>query len=187
MQLDVPADVNLSSHREWLLFRPQRDWTVDGTTYPAGSLLAADFEAFLAGSRDLSVLFTPDAHTSLQSWSWTRDFLLLNLLRDVSSEIRVLDPQRPGTDAAWAATVLDACPPLHDVTAYAVDDEDDAEDSDDDGTGGGGAVTERRSGRGERLLARGHRVHHAQHADPRHAETCADVPRPAPASPARTR
>ena len=45
------------------------------------------------------MLFTPDAHTSLQSWSWTRDFLLLNLLRDVSSEIRVLDPQRPGTDA----------------------------------------------------------------------------------------
>ncbi|WP_427004760.1 prolyl oligopeptidase family serine peptidase [Pseudarthrobacter sp. H2] len=142
VQLDVPADVNLSSHREWLLFRPQRDWTVNGATYQAGSLLVADFEAFLAGERDLSLLFTPDAHTSLQSWSWTRDFLLLNLLRDVSSEIRVLDPQRPGTEAAWAATVLDACPPLHDVTAYAVDDEDDAEGSDDDGTGGGRAVTE---------------------------------------------
>ena len=122
--IDVPTDVNLSAHREWLLFRPQKDWTVDGTTYPAGSLLAAGFEAYLAGGRDLSVLFTPDAHTSLQSWSWTRDFLLLNLLRDVSSEIRVLDPQRPGTDAAWASTVLDACPPLHDVNAYAVDDED---------------------------------------------------------------
>ena len=142
VQIDVPADVNLSSHREWLLFRPQRDWTVNGATYPAGSLLAADFEAFLAGGRELSVLFTPDAHTSLQSWSWTRDFLLLNLLRDVSSEIRVLDPQRPGTDAAWASTVLDACPPLHDVTAYAVDDEDEAGDSDDDGTGGGGPVAE---------------------------------------------
>jgi prolyl oligopeptidase len=142
VQVDVPADVNLSSHREWLLFRPQRDWTVNGATHPAGSLLVADFEAFLAGDRDLSVLFTPDAHTSLQSWSWTRDFLLLNLLRDVSSEIRVLDPQRPGRDAAWAATVLDACPPLHDVTAYAVDDEDDAEGSDDDGTGGGGQVAE---------------------------------------------
>ncbi len=86
-------DVNLSSHREWLLFRPQKDWTVGGTTYPAGSLLAADFEDFLAGGRELSVLFAPDEHTSLQSWSWTRDFLLLNLLRDVSSEIRVLDPQ----------------------------------------------------------------------------------------------
>ncbi|HET6268616.1 MAG TPA: prolyl oligopeptidase family serine peptidase [Arthrobacter sp.] len=142
VEIDVPADVNLSSHREWLLFRPQKDWTVNGTTYPAGSLLAADFEGFLAGGRELSLLFAPDAHTSLQSWSWTRDFLLLNLLRDVSSEIRVLDPQRPGTDAAWASTVLDACPPLHDVNAYAVDDEDDANDSDDDDTDGHSPVSE---------------------------------------------
>ena len=38
----------------------------------------------------------------------------------------MLDPLHPGTDAAWASTVLDACPPLHDVNAFAVDDEDDA-------------------------------------------------------------
>ena len=127
--IDVPTDVNVSAHREWLLFRPQQDWVLDGTTYPAGSLLAAGFEDYLAGVRSLSVLFTPDARTSLQSWSWTRNFLLLNLLRDVSSEIRVLDPSRPvaGADSAegaWASTPLDACPPLHDVSAYAVDDED---------------------------------------------------------------
>jgi prolyl oligopeptidase len=128
VEIDVPDDVDLSSHREWLLFRPQGEWSVNGTSYPAGSLLAANFEDFLLGSRDLSVLFTPDEYTSLQSWSWTRDFLLLNLLRDVSSEIRVLDPDRPGTDAAWASSLLDACPPLHDVNAYAVDDEDGGED-----------------------------------------------------------
>lgn len=127
--IDVPTDVNVSAHRDWLLFRPQQDWVLDGTTYRAGSLLAANFEGYLAGGRDMSVLFVPDAHTSLQSWSWTRNFLLLNLLKDVSSEIRVLDPSRPGDGAAggssaWASTVLDACPPLHDVNAYAVDDED---------------------------------------------------------------
>ncbi|MFK0039988.1 prolyl oligopeptidase family protein [Paenarthrobacter sp. NPDC090517] len=122
--IDVPTDVNISAHRDWLLFRPQKDWDVAGVLYPAGSLLAADFESYLAGSRSLLVLFTPDAHTSLQSWSWTKDYLLLNLLRDVSSEIRVLDPARPDSEGSWASTVLDACPPLHDVNAYAVDDED---------------------------------------------------------------
>ncbi|WP_411375535.1 prolyl oligopeptidase family serine peptidase [Arthrobacter sp. MPF02] len=126
--IDVPTDVNVSAHREWLLFRPQQDWVLDGTTYPAGSLLAAGFEDYLSGGRDLAVLFTPDARTSLQSWSWTRNFLLLNLLKDVSSEIRVLDPSRSaeGPDGAWASTPLDACPPLHDVNAYAVDDEDES-------------------------------------------------------------
>jgi prolyl oligopeptidase len=41
-------------------------------------------------------------------------------LQDVSSKILVLDPARE-----WAAEELDACPPLHSVDAYAVDDEDD--------------------------------------------------------------
>ena len=131
-KIDAPTDVNLSAHREWLLFRPQGDWTVNGTTYPAGSLLAADFEEYVSGRRELLALFTPDARTSLQSWSWTRNFLLLNLLRDVSSEIRVLDPSRSGDDSAWASSKLDACPPLHDVTAYAVDEEDENGTSSDD-------------------------------------------------------
>lgn len=122
--IDVPTDVNLSAHREWLLFRPQQDWELGGSIYAAGSLLAAKFADYLAGERELLVLYTPDQHTSLQSWSWTRDFLLLNLLRDVSSEIRVLDPSRPDETGNWQVSALDACPPLHDVNAYAVDDED---------------------------------------------------------------
>ncbi|MFJ4209088.1 prolyl oligopeptidase family protein [Paenarthrobacter sp. NPDC089675] len=126
LPIDVPTDVNISAHREWLMFRPQQDWTVDGTQYPAGSLLAADLEAWLSGAREVLVLFTPDEHTSLQSWSWTRDYLLLNLLHDVSSEIRVLDPSRLDSTGSWASSVLDACPPLHDVNAYAVDDEDES-------------------------------------------------------------
>lgn len=139
-QIPVPTDVDVDLHREWILFRPQRDWHLegeqpgggeDGRVFPAGSLLAADFEAFMGGSRALTVLFAPDAHTSLQSWSWTKNHLLLNLLHDVSSEIRVLTPPReasdvetPTDDAAWSPSVLDACPPLHLVESYAVDDED---------------------------------------------------------------
>ena len=120
LRLDVPLDVNVDVHRQWLVLRPRTDWELAGTVHPAGSLLAADLEAFLAGDRNLATLFTPDPATSLQSWSWTRDYLLLNLLRDVSSEISVLDPA-----AGWSSSVLDACPPLHSVDAYAVDDEDD--------------------------------------------------------------
>jgi prolyl oligopeptidase len=155
-RIPVPTDVDVDLHREWILFRPQRDWHfgadgadqdgADGRVFPAGSLLAADFEAFMAGSREVTVLFAPDAHTSLQSWSWTRSHLLLNLLRDVSSEIRVLtppvrgaaaagaaaaepesaEPEESADDAAWSPRVLDACPPLHLVESYAVDDEDPA-------------------------------------------------------------
>ncbi|WP_461169971.1 prolyl oligopeptidase family serine peptidase [Arthrobacter sp. Z1-15] len=119
VRLDVPLDVNVDVHRQWLVLRPRKDWELDGVVHSAGSLLAADLEDFLSGNRKLATLFTPDPATSLQSWSWTRDQLLLNLLRDVSSEISVLDPAN-----GWKATVLDACPPLHTVDAYGVDDED---------------------------------------------------------------
>ncbi|MHA7293029.1 prolyl oligopeptidase family serine peptidase [Arthrobacter sp. HLT1-21] len=120
VQLDVPDDVNVSIHRQWLTLRPRTDWAVDGTVFTAGSLLGIDLDSFLAGSRSLTTLFRPDMRTSLQSWSWTRDYLLINLLNDVSSEIRVLEPSRQ-----WRVETLDACPPLHSVDAFAVDDEDD--------------------------------------------------------------
>jgi prolyl oligopeptidase len=117
--IDVPTDVNVDLHRNWLLLRPRTDWTLGGTTYPAGSLLAADLDQFLAGRREPAVLFRPDERTSLQSWSWTEHYLLLNLLRDVSSRILVLDPA-----AGWAGRELADCPPLHSVEATGVDDED---------------------------------------------------------------
>lgn len=131
--IPVPTDVDVDLHREWILFRPQREWALEGTdgtgtVFPGGSLLVADFEAFMGGSRSVTVLFAPDEHTSLQSWSWTKSHLMLNLLRDVSSEIRILTPAVAGPDGAhdgaWSQSVLDACPPLHLVESYAVDDED---------------------------------------------------------------
>ena len=119
VQLDVPLDVNVDLHRQWLLLRPRTDWELDGERHPAGSLLAASLADFTGGNRTVQRIFTPGPAVSLQSWSWTRDRLLLNLLRDVSSEISVLAPEE-----GWRAEVLDACPPLHTVDAYAVDDED---------------------------------------------------------------
>ena len=119
LPIDVPTDVNVDIHRQWLLMRPQGDWELGGSVHPAGSLLAADLEAFLAGDRSVQVLFAPDAATSLQSWSWTKNYLLLNLLHDVSSQVRVLDPA-----AGWSASELRDCPPLHAVDASAVDDEE---------------------------------------------------------------
>ncbi len=67
-------------------------WEVDGVTYPVGTLLVAGFDAFLAGERELTVLFEPDPHTSLSYHALTRDHLILNLLHDVRSELVVLTP-----------------------------------------------------------------------------------------------
>ncbi|ANN16458.1 prolyl oligopeptidase [Amycolatopsis orientalis] len=106
-RIEVPEDAQTSSHREWLLIRLRSDWTVDGTTYPSGTLLASGFDAFMAGERTFTTLFTPDAHTSLEYWVWTHNHLLLSTLSDVRTELRVLTPSE-----GWRSQPLAGAPEL---------------------------------------------------------------------------
>ena len=88
----MPTDAGISIHREWLLIGLRTDWTVGGTTYPAGTLLATDYDDFLAGTAELRVVFEPDEHTSLHSYAWTRDRLILSRCVDVASRVDIVTP-----------------------------------------------------------------------------------------------
>ena len=59
VKIDKPDSANATVHRDLLLLELRDDWTVGGKTYPAGALLAADFEGFLKGERRFDVLFEP--------------------------------------------------------------------------------------------------------------------------------
>ena len=100
VQVPVPEDAIADVHREWLLIQTRSSWEVGGTSYPAGALLATRFDAFLAGERDLTVVFEPDAHTSLSYHAWTRNHLILNMLHDVRSQLAVLTPAG-GSEGGW--------------------------------------------------------------------------------------
>jgi prolyl oligopeptidase len=106
IKVDVPDDANVDIHREWLLVRTRSPWQVGSVTYPAGALLASRFDAYLAGDRDLTVLFEPDPHTSLSYFAWTHDHLLLGMLRDVRSMLAVLTP----ADGTWVRSELPGVP-----------------------------------------------------------------------------
>jgi prolyl oligopeptidase len=100
VQVPVPEDAIADVHREWLLVQTRSPWDVGGASYPAGALLVTRFDAFLAGERDLTVLFEPDAHTSLSYHAWTRNHLILNMLHDVRSQLAVLTPAG-GSEGGW--------------------------------------------------------------------------------------
>ena len=85
IQIEVPTDVGVSLHRGWVLFSPQTPWTRHGTTHVPGSLLLADLDGFMAGTASLREIFVPTDSTSLQSIDFTANYLLLNILQDVSS------------------------------------------------------------------------------------------------------
>jgi prolyl oligopeptidase len=105
IKIDVPTDAGTSIHRDWLLIRPRTDWTVGSTTYPAGTLLATKYDEFLSGTVDLTVIFEPDEHTSLESYTWTRDRLVLVTLVDVTSRLEFVTP---GT---WQREPIRGVPP----------------------------------------------------------------------------
>src|SRR5215467_5477210 len=115
-RLAVPEDADVDVHREWLVIRTRSAWTVDGAAYPAGALLAARFDRFLAGDRQLAVLFEPDAHTSLAYHAWSRHHLILNMLRDVRSELAVLTPLE-----RWRRSALAGVPALEHTDIAATD------------------------------------------------------------------
>lgn len=118
-KIDVPNDANVDTYREWLLVELRSDWTVGGKTYTSGSLLAAKFDGYMAGKRDITVLFQPTDTTALDGYSWTRHHLILNVMDNVVNKLEVLTPG----DGAWKRAPLGGAPALSTITAGGVDED----------------------------------------------------------------
>ncbi len=123
VKVDAPNSAQKGVHREWLTLELREPYTVGGRTYPAGSLLAAKFDDFMAGRRDFEVLFEPDEHSSLAGVTWTRNHLVLNVLQDVKNRLSVLTPGANG----WTRGEFVGAPTFGTLGVSAVDaDESDA-------------------------------------------------------------
>ncbi|APE19265.1 S9 family peptidase [Mycobacterium sp. WY10] len=92
IRIDAPTDAGLTIHREWLLIELRSDWETGTASYRTGSLLAAKYDEFLAGTAELAVVFEPDERSSLHQYSWTLDRLLLVTLVDVASRVEIVTP-----------------------------------------------------------------------------------------------
>jgi len=92
VRIDAPTDASISVHRDWLLIELRTDWYTGSGVYSAGSLLATDYERFLDGTAELSVVFSPDAHTCMHQYAWTREKLLIVTLADVASRVEMVTP-----------------------------------------------------------------------------------------------
>ncbi len=119
-KVDAPNSANKSANREWITLELREPWTVGGKTYKAGSLLAAKFDDFMAGKRAFDVLFEPTDTSSLAGFSWTRNYLILNVLEDVKNMLTVLTPGTSG----WSRRPLQGVPEFGTVSARAVDSDE---------------------------------------------------------------
>lgn len=119
IHLDVPEDAaNVDAHREWLVVQLRSAWTVGGSTYPSGALIAMKYDDFIAGKRQFTTLFAPDEHTALSNYAWTRHHLILDIMDDVKSRLDVLTPKDDGT---WARQDMPGAPTFSTVSVIDTD------------------------------------------------------------------
>jgi prolyl oligopeptidase len=118
VKIEKPYDANAAIHREWLLLELRSDWDIAGRTYRAGSLLAADFEQFLAGDRTFHMLFEPTERTSLAAFSTTRNHVLITTLDNVRNRLFALSFR----DGDWQREPLSGVPDIGTASVIPVDD-----------------------------------------------------------------
>ena len=97
VKLDVPASAQAAVFDGLVVVQLRHDWKPAARDFKAGSLIAADLDAFLGGKRDFRPIFEATARVSLQSYSVAKSVLLLDLLDNVKS--RIVEARRDGD--AW--------------------------------------------------------------------------------------
>lgn len=119
-KIDAPNSANKTPYREWLILELRADYSAGGRTYAKGSVIAAKFDAFMAGEREFDVLFEPSATTAFVSLAPTKNHLILNVLDNVRNQLTVLTY----ADGAWSRKPLEGAPAFGTVSVSAVDDEE---------------------------------------------------------------
>ena len=117
IKVDKPTHTVAQVHGKHIYFELREDWTIDGTTYAAGSLLVADYKKWMKGKRKVIQLFEPTDRTSLRSWEATKDHLVLTILDTVRTRVEVLTPGKK----VWERAPMADLPQLARVSVSAVD------------------------------------------------------------------
>jgi len=116
-KVDVPNSASKGVFREFLSIELREPWTIADKTWPAGAMLLTKFDDFMAGKRDLKMVFEPTENTALSSSSFTRDFLILNVLEDVKNRLYVLDLR----DKDWKISPMVGAPQFGNVGVSGID------------------------------------------------------------------
>ncbi len=94
-RIELPNDARFRWHGDWLAIRPRTAWTVGDRVYAPDSILGIGFSAFLAGRRDVEILFEPAPRQALQDFFWCGGSLVLSLLDNLRPVFERLTPGAP--------------------------------------------------------------------------------------------
>ncbi|QYD70681.1 prolyl oligopeptidase family serine peptidase [Paraburkholderia edwinii] len=117
-QYDLPMDAALTLWNGWLMVSLRTAWDIEGSAYPADSLLAIDRHAFLGGARDFTTLFAPADRQVLADAVYTRH--MISVVFSDNGKTRVVQWRAPiGPGLPWQQREL-ALPAESEVSISAV-------------------------------------------------------------------
>jgi prolyl oligopeptidase len=86
--LDLPSDANfMGVMNDQALVSLKSDWEVNGKTFAQGAIVSLDYQKLLKGEHDVTLIVKPDSRSSINSTSMTKNYLLINMLNNVKSEL----------------------------------------------------------------------------------------------------
>ncbi len=89
-KIDIPDDSSFHGLMNGqMIVELKSDWQPGDTKYVQGSLMSIDFDSFMAGGRDFDSIYVPTERSAIPRGgvAWTRDYLILNQLEDVTSKL----------------------------------------------------------------------------------------------------
>jgi len=116
-RIDVPTDVWLQAHGDWLAIKPRTSWTIGGRTYAADSVLGIPLSAYLAGDRNFTTVFEPGLRRALQGFFWVKGNLVLSILDELRPEFVICTPSA----GDWTPEKLQGLPEIGVVDVWPLD------------------------------------------------------------------
>ncbi|MGH6928932.1 MAG: hypothetical protein ACREEV_11485, partial [Dongiaceae bacterium] len=119
-KLDLPTDVSMEAHRDWLALKRRGAWTIGGKTYPPDTVLGTSLSAFLSGDRNVTMLFEPGERRAPQDFFWADGRLVLSILDELRPMSEVFTPSAAG----WTRAKLPGLPEIGIVNVWRLDTEE---------------------------------------------------------------
>ncbi len=112
-KLNLPSNIWMLPHRDWLAIKPRESWSVAGQTYAADTVLVISLAAFLEGNCQFEVLFEPSPRRALQGFFWSAGKLVLSILNELRPLFEICTPSEKG----WSRAQLRGFPDIGSSTS----------------------------------------------------------------------
>jgi prolyl oligopeptidase len=112
----VPEKASIGFFHDQLLVELKDDWVLSSVVLPSGSLVAINFEAFMAGSREFTQLFSPEPRVSMAGFTTTRNHVVITSLDNVNGRVTAWRFD----EGNWQIVTIDT-PAIGNVSVSAVD------------------------------------------------------------------